>query len=174
MLLVVLCCAEVLTLRRGDRSVPLDEALHHAAHGLDAKRQRGNVQQKHVRHLRRTATSHDGRLHRGPVGYRLIGVDLLAELLPAKVLGDQLLDLWDARRPPDHDDLGDLRLRHATVLKADSHWFHCCLEVVHVDLLKLCPGKPHAEVNAFMQRVDLKRHLRLRRELPLGALALSA
>ena len=61
----------------GDRGVALDELGHHAALGLDAERQRGDVEEQHVLDL---ALEHAG-LHGGADGDDLVGVDALVGLL---------------------------------------------------------------------------------------------
>jgi len=41
----------------------------------------------------------------GAVSDSLVGVDALVELLAVKVLGEELLDLWDTRRATDKHNL---------------------------------------------------------------------
>ena len=82
--LVVLSRREDLALAGRDRRVALDQLGHHAALGLDAERERGDVEQQHVLDV---AGEHAG-LDRGADGHDLIGVDA-----PVRVLAGELLDL---------------------------------------------------------------------------------
>ncbi len=75
--LVVVGGAEDLRPLGGDRGVALDELGHHAALGLDAETQRGDVEQQHVLDL---ALEHTG-LQDGADGDDLVGVDALVGLL---------------------------------------------------------------------------------------------
>src|SRR6266851_8501295 len=55
----------------GDRSVPMYQPFHHAAHGLDTEREWDDVEQQHVA-LR---PHQDTRLHRRPQGHDLVGIE---------------------------------------------------------------------------------------------------
>ena len=84
--LVVVGGGEDLGALGRDRGVALDQVGHHAALGLDAEGQRGDVEQQHVLDL---ALEHAG-LERGADGDDLVGVDALVGLLAAEQLLDQL------------------------------------------------------------------------------------
>ena len=94
------------SVRRGrDRGVALDELRHDAALGLDAERQRGDVEEQDVLHL---TLEHAG-LDRGADGDDLVGVDALVGLLAGEV-EHELLHGGHARRAADEDDVVDLAL----------------------------------------------------------------
>ena len=71
---------EDLALGRRDGGVALDEPGHHAAEGLDAQRQRRDVQQQHVLDL----AGQDAGLDGGADGDDLVRVDALVRLLAAE------------------------------------------------------------------------------------------
>ena len=87
-----------------DRGVPLDDLGHHAALGLDAEAQRGDVEQQHVLDLTLQHAGLQARAERDD----LVGVDALVRLLAA----GQLLDEVDDGRHPggaaDQDHVVDL------------------------------------------------------------------
>ncbi len=101
--LVVLGGREDLRLAGRDRRVALDQLRHHAALGLDAERQRGDVEQQHVLDV---AGEHAG-LDRGADGDDLIGVDAAVRLLAGQLL-DLLLDGRHAGHAADQHDVVDL------------------------------------------------------------------
>src|ERR1035437_5303941 len=70
----------------GDGGVPLDEAVHDAALGLDAQRQRGHVEEQYVLHLALQHTGLDGSTD----GHHLVGVHAVVGLFADDGL-DQLL-----------------------------------------------------------------------------------
>ena len=74
--LVVFGRGEGLVRLRRDGGVALDELGHDAALGLDAERQRGDVEQEHVLHV---AAQHAG-LDGGADGDDFVGVDGLVGL----------------------------------------------------------------------------------------------
>ena len=102
--LVVLGRREDLRLARRDRRVALDQLGHHAALGLDAERQRGDVEQQDVLDV---AGQH-ARLDGGADGHDLVGVDAAVRLLAGELL-DLLLDGRHAGHAADEDDVVDLR-----------------------------------------------------------------
>mmetsp|Transcript_109904 Transcript_109904/g.309986 ORF Transcript_109904/g.309986 Transcript_109904/m.309986 type:complete len:98 (+) Transcript_109904:806-1099(+) len=97
-----------MALIRWDRAVSLDQLLHHAAGCLDAERQRRHVQEEHALHALCAGPRHDRRLHGGAERDRLVGVDVLAELLAVEVCLDHLLHSRDPRGATHHDDLVNL------------------------------------------------------------------
>jgi hypothetical protein len=70
-------CEKTSLLLGRDRRVALDEPGHDAAHGLDAERERGDVEEEDVLHV---ALEHAG-LDRGADGHDLVGVHALVGLL---------------------------------------------------------------------------------------------
>mmetsp|Transcript_20636 Transcript_20636/g.56969 ORF Transcript_20636/g.56969 Transcript_20636/m.56969 type:complete len:87 (+) Transcript_20636:787-1047(+) len=86
MLLVVFRGAKVLALCCGDRGVPLNEPLHHAAYSLNPEREWSDVQEEHVLHIRSASARNDCSLHCSPVGNSFIRVDILAEFFAVEIL----------------------------------------------------------------------------------------
>ena len=115
-----------------DRRVARDEHRRDAAERLDAERERRDVEQEHVlllagehRALDRRADRHDFvRVHRA--------VRLLAEV----VLHD-FLDLRNARRAADENDLVDVLRLEAGVLERLLHRLERALDQVVHELLEL-------------------------------------
>ena len=68
---------EDLALLGGDGGVALDELGEHAAHGLDAQGQGGDVQQQQALHVAGQHAALEGSAH----GHALIGVDALEAFL---------------------------------------------------------------------------------------------
>ena len=95
---------EHLAAGRRNRGVAQDDLRHHAAHRLDAERQRRHVEQQHLA----VAGHQDVGLHGGAERDDLVGVQL-AVRRPAEQLADQATDERDARRAADEHDLVDLR-----------------------------------------------------------------
>ena len=100
--LVVLGRGEDLRLAGRDRRVALDQLGHHAALGLDAEGQRGDVEQQHVLDV---AGQHAG-LDRGADGDDLVGVHAPVRVLAGQLL-DLLLDGGHARHAAHEDDVVD-------------------------------------------------------------------
>ena len=100
--LVVLGGREDLRLARRDRGVALDELGHHAALGLDAEGERGDVEQQDVLDV---AGQH-ARLDGGADGHDLVRVDAAVRVLAGELL-DLLLHGRHARHAADEDDVVD-------------------------------------------------------------------
>ena len=111
--LVVLGGREHLALLGRDRGVAVDDPREHAAQGLDAERQRRDVEQQDVLDL---AGQHR-RLDRRADRHDLVGVDALVRLLAEELL-DRLDDLGHAGHAADQDHLVDVAGRQAGVLAA--------------------------------------------------------
>ncbi|CAO2609106.1 NAD-specific glutamate dehydrogenase [Lemmus lemmus] len=169
--LVVRVGGEGLRLLGGDGGVALDERRHHAARRLQAQRQRRHVQQQQVLHLLRLVPHQDGRLHRRPVGHRLVRVDALVQVAPVEEVLQQLLHLGDARRAAHQHQVVDLRLVQLGVAQGLLHGLQRAAEQVRAQLLKARPRDGRVEVDALEERVDLQAGLRAGRQGPLGALA---
>ena len=95
---------EDLALLGRDGGVAVDDPGEHAAQGLDAERERGDVEQQDVLDL---ARQHRG-LDRRADGHDLVGVHALVRLLAEELLHG-LDDLRHAGHAADQDDLVDLR-----------------------------------------------------------------
>jgi hypothetical protein len=160
---------EHLRLARGDGRVALDQAREDAAQGLDAEGKRSHVQEQQVLDVARQHAGLDGGAHRD----HLVRVHALVRLLAEEVL-DELLDLRDARRSADEDDLVDLVRRHARVLQALAHGRHRALQEVPHELLELRAAQLQVQVlgaggvGGDEGKVDLR--LRGGGELHLGLL----
>lgn len=110
--LVVGIGGECLALLRGHGGVSLDERRHDPAGRLEAQGQRRHVQQQQVRELLALVVPRqNGRLHRGAVGYSLVGVDALAGLLAVEEVDEHRLHLGDASRPAHQHHLVHLQTR---------------------------------------------------------------
>ena len=101
--LVVLGGREDLGLARRDRRVALDQLRHHAALGLDAEGERGDVEQQHVLDVLGEDAGLDGGAH----GHDLVRVDAAVRLLARELL-DLLLDRRHAGHAADEHDVVDL------------------------------------------------------------------
>ena len=90
-----------LCLAARDGRVPLNHHTHNFALRLNAERERRHVHQ-HQRLSRATlgCSRQNRTLHSSANGNSLVGVDGFAQFLPAKMLRQHGLHLWDARRAP--------------------------------------------------------------------------
>ncbi len=95
-----------------DGSVALDELRHHAALGLYAEAQGGDVDEQHVLAL----ATDDARLERGAHGHHLIGVDALVGLLAAGELLDDVGHCGHTGRAAHHDNVVDVGELDARIL----------------------------------------------------------
>ena len=98
-----------------DGGVLLDQLGHHAAHRLDAQRQRGDVEQQHVRDF---ALQHAG-LNGSADGNGFIGVHVLARFAAEELL-DLLLHLGHPRHAADQDHVGNVAHLDAGILDRDA------------------------------------------------------
>ena len=165
----VLGGGEDLGLLGRDRGVALDQLGHHAALGLDAERQRGDVEQQHVLDV---AAQHAG-LDGGADGDDLVGVDALVGLLAGERL-DELDDGGHAGGAADEDHVVQVALADAGVLERLLERDPAALDEVGRHLLELGAGERLVEVQRAVgvggdeRQVDLRRlHLA---ELDLGLL----
>ena len=140
--LVVLGGGEDLALAGRDRRVALDQLGHHAALGLDAERQRRDVEQQHVLDV---AGEHAG-LDRGADGDDLVGVDAAVRLLAGQLL-DLLLHGRHARHAADQHDVVDLLDALVFgVVERLAHRRDDAVEQVGGQLLELGARQAHVEV----------------------------
>ena len=167
--LVVLRGREHLRLARRDGGVALDQRRHDPAQSLDAERQRNDVQQEHVLDLAGQHAALDGRADAD----HLVRIDAPVRLL-AEELAHDLLDLGDARRTADQDDLVDVVLREPGVLERRLHRRDGPLQQAVGQLLEARARQRIVEVlGAFPGRRDegqVDVGLHRRRELHLGLL----
>ena len=124
-----------------DRGVLLDELGHHAAQRLEAERQRRDIEQQHILHF---AGEH-AALDRGTDRHRLIGVDVLARLLPEEIF-DLLLDERHARLATDEDHLGDVTDGDLGILHSDPAGVDGALDEVLDQRLELGAGELDRQV----------------------------
>ena len=103
---------EDLALAGRDGGVALDQLRHHAALGLDAEGQRGDVEQQHVLDLAAQHAALDG----GADGDDLVRVDAAVRLL-ADDLADLVLHGGHAGHAADQDHVADVGRGHAGVLQ---------------------------------------------------------
>ncbi len=104
-------CGEYLRAAGGDGGVALDHPGEHAAQGLDAQGERGDVEEQDVLDL---ALEHPG-LEGGAGGDHLVGVDPLVGVLAGEAV-HQLLDGGHAGGAADQDDVVDVGHLDAGVL----------------------------------------------------------
>ena len=98
---------EDLGLLGGDGGVSGNELGHHTTSSLNTEREGSNIEKQDlVGGLGGSITGQDGGLDGGTVGNSLIGVDGLVGLLSVEIVGNELLDPWDASGPS-NKNLGD-------------------------------------------------------------------
>ena len=139
--LVVLGRGEGLAAAGRDGGVALDELGHHAALGLDAEGERGDVEEQHVLDL---ALEHAG-LDGGADGDDLVGVDALVGVVAGEVL-DQVDDGGHAGGAADDHDVVDVALVEPGVLDGLLERGLAAIEEVLGELLELGPGELDLEV----------------------------
>ena len=150
--LVVVGGGEDLRALGRDRGVALDEPGHDAALGLDAERERRDVEEQDVLDL---ALEHAG-LQRGADRDDLVRVDALVGLLAAGQLLDELGDGGHAGRAADEHDVVDVLDRDAGVLDDRVERGLGAVEQVRRELLELRAGEGLVEVQrAFGRRRDV-------------------
>ena len=110
--LAILGGGEGLALLGWDRGVTVDKTREHAAKGLDAQRQRGDVEEKNVLYI---ALQHAG-LNGGAHGHDLVRIDAPVRFLAEHLFHD-LLDLGHAGHAADQNHLVDFGGLEAGILK---------------------------------------------------------
>jgi len=110
--LVVLGGGEYLALAGRNRGVFIDQPSHHTAHGLDAQRQRGDIQQQHVFDI---AFQHRA-LNGGAQRHDLVGIDALVRCFSEDLL-HAVFDRRHAGHSAHQNDLVDIRCRKAGILQ---------------------------------------------------------
>ena len=132
---------EHLGLLGGDGGVALDQLGHHAAHGLNAQGQGGDVQQQQALHVAHQHAALDG----GADGHALVGVDALEALLPGQLL-DHLLHGGDAAGAAHQQDLGDVARAQAGVGHGLLDGAGGGLHQMRGQLVELGPGQGQVQV----------------------------
>ncbi|EIL99176.1 putative NAD-specific glutamate dehydrogenase [Rhodanobacter thiooxydans LCS2] len=150
--LVVVSGGEGLRRLGRHRGVLLDQLGHHAAHRLDAQRQRGDVEQQHV--LDRTAqhAALDRRAH----GNGFVRVDVLAWFLAEEVL-HRLLHLRHAGLAADQDHVVDVGHAQAGVVQRGAARLDGALDQVFHQRFQLGAGQLDVEV---LRAGRVGRHVR--------------
>ena len=126
-----------------DGRVALDELRHHAALGLDAEAQGGDVDEQHVLAL----APDDARLEGGAHGDDLVGVDALVGLLAAGEFRDDVGDGGHAGGAAHHDHVVDVGELDARVLDDLVEGRLGALEQVLGHLLELGPRELDVDVD---------------------------
>ncbi len=140
-ILVVFGRGEHLRCLGRDRGVLLDELGHHAAHGLDAQRQRGHVQQQHVLHFALQHAALDRRANR----HGLVRVHVLARFLAEEFL-HFFLHFGHAGLAADQDHVGDVGVGHARILHRDLARLDGARDQVFHQAFQLGAGDLHGQV----------------------------
>ncbi|KAF5218458.1 hypothetical protein ECC02_008635 [Trypanosoma cruzi] len=154
-----------------NRRVALDQRRHDATRRLDAKRQRGHVEQQQALRLLALAARQDEGLHGGTVRHSLIRVDALVQFLATEKVRHQLHHLWNAGGAADEHHVVHGTLVHLGVLEHTLHRLQRPSEEVAAKLLEAGASDGCLEVHVVEQRVDLNRRLCRGRQRALGALA---
>ena len=134
--LVVRDRGEDLRFSRGNRCVALDDLGEHPAAGLDAQRERRDIEQHHVLDF----ALQDPGLHRGAHPDHLVGVDLDAGGTAEDLL-DDLLHLRSPCLASDEQDLVYLFLAHPGKLESLLARSAGALDQVLDEGLELCAGE---------------------------------
>ncbi|KFC13972.1 NAD-specific glutamate dehydrogenase [Cutibacterium acnes HL202PA1] len=167
--LIVLSSSEHLRTLGRDGGVALDDLGHHAALGLNAEAQRGDVEEQYIFDL---TLQHTG-LQGGAEGHNLIGVDALVRILTSEFL-DELGDSGHTGRTTNEDDLVDLRDVESSILHDGVERGAAALEEVGGHALELSAGQLLVKVerpgstSGDVRQIDMS--FRSLRQLNLGAL----
>jgi len=166
--LVVRVRGERLGLFARDGGIAVDDFGHHAARGLDAQRQGGDVYEQHVLDRGARVAAEDGRLYRRTVRHRFVGVDGQVERFAAEIVLQETLDLRDPRRTAHEHHVVYVSLVHLGVGQRLLHRDQGRSEQVGAQLLEPRPGHPGVEIDAVHQGVDLDDRLGAGRQRSLG------
>ncbi|ENO84159.1 NAD-specific glutamate dehydrogenase [Thauera aminoaromatica S2] len=163
--LAVLEGGEFLRARDRQRGVARHDLLDQAAHGLEAERERDDVEQQPVVLVGAVACEHVC-LHRRAQCDDLVGVEVGQGLL-AEVVRDRALDVGHAGRAPHHHHTLDLVGREAGVAQGLAHRGQGLLDQMRGHLGKLLAG--HHEVDLFARgQAHMHRGLVTARQQLLG------
>ena len=151
--LVVCRGREDLALLGRDGGVALDELGEHAAHGLNAKRQRGDIEQQQALHV---AAEH-AALNRRADCHALVGVDALEAFLASELL-NLFLHRRDTARAADQQDLGDIIRGKASVCHCLLHGANGRFDQMRGQLIELCTRQRHIQMlRARCVRGDIRQ-----------------
>ena len=139
--LVVCRGREDLALLGRDGGVALDELGEHAAHRLNAKRQRSDVEQQQAFHV---AAKH-AALNRRADCHALVGVDALEAFLAGQLL-DLFLHRRDTARAADQQNLGDIIRGKASVCHCLLHGADSRFNQMRGQLIELCTRQRHVQM----------------------------
>ncbi len=132
---------ECLAFSHRDCRIALDEPRRHAAEGLDAQRERGNVQQEDVLDVARQNSS----LNRSADGDHLVRVHPLVGVLAEEFL-DRFLNEGHPGRTADENHLVNLARLDARVVDGSPAWPQGPLHQVARQLLKQRAGELDVQV----------------------------
>ena len=132
---------EDLGLLGGDGGVALDDLGHHAAQGLNAQGQRGNIQQQQALYI----TGKNTALQCGAEGYALIGVDALEGLLAHEALNG-LLDGGNTGGAAYQQHLADIGRLQARIGEGIADGTHGGFHQVGGQLIEFRTGDGHIKV----------------------------
>ncbi|EON32595.1 NAD-specific glutamate dehydrogenase [Gordonia terrae C-6] len=154
-----------------DRGVALDQLVHHAALGLDAEGERGDVEQQHVLDL---TAEHTG-LQCGADGDDLVRVDALVGLAATGQFLHQVGDGGHTGRTTDEHDMVDVADGDARILDDGLERRAGALQQIRGDLLELAARELLVEEQRVLVGVDgdvgqVDRGALRARELDLGLL----
>ena len=134
-------CGKNLALGDGDGGVSLDETGADAAHGLNAQREGGDIQEQQAFYGACQNTALQACAH----GDALIRIDALEGLFSDKRL-DRLLDGGDTAGAAHHQHLADLGDGQAGIGESCPHRRHGLLHKVAGQLVELCAAEDKEEM----------------------------
>ena len=172
--LVIGVRSESLLLLGGDASVAGNKHGHYTTGGLNALRQRGNIEEKEVLHLLAALTAEDSSLNGGTVCDGLIGVDRSVELFTVEEVLKHGLDLGDTGAATDKHDLVDLRFGDVGILEDLLDGRHALAELGHAELLELSTADVDVKVLTLGESLAVDLRLMRAGQDSLGLLALSS
>src|SRR5690606_7676512 len=140
--LVVFSGREHLAVFRRDSGVFVDERSHHATHGFDTQRQRGNVQQQYVFYFTRQNTT----LNRSTDSNRFVRVHVFTWLF-TKEFSNFLLNHWHTGLTTYQDNILNIRHGQASVLQCNFQWLDRTVHQVFYQAFQFRTG--HFDVHVF-------------------------
>ena len=134
--LVIRSSGEDLALLHRDGSVAVDQLGAHAAHGLNAQGQGGDVQQQQALHVAGEHAALQGCTH----SHALVGVDALEAFFAGELL-DHVLHGGDTAGAAHHQDLVDVIAGEASVTQSLTDGAGGSLHQMSGQLVELSPGQ---------------------------------
>ena len=132
---------EDLALVGRNGGVPIDQTGEHAAHGLNAQGQGGDIQQQDILHIAGEHAALNGSAN----GYALIGVDALEAFLAGDLLHG-FLNGGDTGRTANQQDLVQIGSAEARIGHSLTDGLHGALYQVGSQLIELCTAQGHIQV----------------------------